>query len=183
MHLTIAALFDKGVSTCLKKDEVLFRSGSPVKFMFFVESGGVDLIRHTLSGDQLVLSRMKQGSVLAEASAYSETYHCDGVSVGHSRVKRIQIATFKKNLTLNIKLHQIWTENLAHELQAARMNAEIRTLRTVSQKLDVWLETNINLPQKGQLQTLAQTLGVTREALYRELSKRRGKMGVTRIGL
>jgi CRP-like cAMP-binding protein len=156
MHLTIAALFDEGVSTCLKKDEVLFRSGSPVKFMFFVESGGVDLIRHTLSGDQLVLSRMKQGSVLA---------------------------TFKKNLTLNIKLHQIWTENLAHELQAARMNAEIRTLRTVSQKLDVWLETNINLPQKGQLQTLAQTLGVTREALYRELSKRRGKMGVTRIGL
>ena len=47
------------------------------------------------------------------------------------------------------------------------------TLRTVSQKLDVWLETNKSLPPKGEMQILAQTLGVSREALYRELSKRR----------
>ena len=173
MYPTIAALFDEGVSTYLEKGEVLFRSGTPVKFMFLVKSGGVELIRHTQSGDRLVLSRMTQGSVLAEASAYSKTYHCDGVSIGPSYVKRIQTATFVQSLARDKDLHHLWTANLAHELQAARMNAEIRTLRTVSQKLDVWLETNKSLPPKGEMQILAQTLGVSREALYRELSKRR----------
>jgi CRP-like cAMP-binding protein len=98
MYSTIAALFDEGVSTYLEKGEVLFRSGAPVKFMFLVKSGGVELIRHTQSGDRLVLSRMTQGSVLAEASAYSKTYHCDGVSIGPSHVKRIQTATFVESL-------------------------------------------------------------------------------------
>jgi len=53
------------------------------------------------------------------------------------------------------------------------MNAEVRTLRTVAEKVDVWLESNKLLPPKGELQVLAQVLGVTREALYRELAKRR----------
>jgi len=52
------------------------------------------------------------------------------------------------------------------------MNSEIRALRTVSERLDAWLAGGRMLPPKGEWQDLAQILGVTREALYRELAQR-----------
>lgn len=173
MHSKIIALFDTGVSTRFEKGEVVFGGGEPTTSMFLVEDGCVELVRHTLSGNRLILSRVLPGHVLAEASAYSDTYHCDGVSLNRSRVKRIPIAQFRQNLSANTDLQHIWASGLAHELQAARMAAEIRTLRTVSERLEVWLESNERLPPVGERQMLAQVLGVTREALYRELAKRK----------
>lgn len=141
--------------------------------MFIVEDGCVELVRHTRSGARLVLSRVRPGYVLAEASAYAEVYHCDGVSQARSRVKRVSTTEFQQKLAANPALQYVWAKALAHELQATRMNAEVRTLRTVAEKVDVWLESNKSLPPKGERQVLAQILGVTREALYRELAKRR----------
>ncbi len=173
MYPEIAALFDDAQTTCLAKGQVLFRNAEPVRSMFIVEEGSVELVRHARSGTRLVLSRVRPGYVLAEASAYAKVYHCDGVSLSRSRVKRVSISEFQQKLTSNADLQYVWAKALAHELQAARMNAEVRTLRTVAEKVDVWLESNKLLPPKGELQVLAQVLGVTREALYRELAKRR----------
>lgn len=173
MYPEIITLFEDAQTTCLAKDQVLFRNADPVRFMFIVEEGCVELVRHARSGARLVLSRVKPGYVLAEASAYAEVYHCDGVSIGPSRVKRVPTTEFQQKLAANANLQYVWAKSLAHELQAARMNAEMRSLRTVAEKVDVWLESNKLLPLKGELQVLAQILGVTREALYRELAKRR----------
>lgn len=40
-------LFDGGFSRTLARDESLFLSGAPVRSMFLVIEGQVDLIRHT----------------------------------------------------------------------------------------------------------------------------------------
>ena len=173
MYPEIVTLFDDAQTTCLAKGQALFRNAEPVRFMFIVEEGCVELVRHARSGTRLVLSRVRPGYVLAEASAYAEAYHCDGVSLARSRVKRVSTTEFQQKLAANANLQYVWAKALAHELQAARMNAEVRTLRTVAEKVDVWLESNKLLPPKGELQVLAQVLGVTLEALYRELAKRR----------
>lgn len=173
MYPQIIALFDDADITCLQKGDVLFRNAEQVKFMFLVEVGCVELVRHSRSGARLILSRVGSGSVLAEASGYAKAYHCDGVSLGPSRVKRIPTTEFQQRLTEDASLQYAWAKALAHELQAARMNAEVRSLRTVAEKVDVWLESHETLPPKGELQILAQVLGVTREALYRELAKRK----------
>lgn len=49
----------------------------------------------------------------------------------------------------------------------------IRTLRIVAERLDAWFGEGHALPSKGEWQTLAFELGVSREALYRELARRR----------
>ena len=64
---------------------------------------------------------------------------------------------------------------LANSVQAARMRAEIRSLSTVASRLEAWLEQGNVLPQKGHWQSLAAELSVSREALYRELARRRAK--------
>jgi CRP-like cAMP-binding protein len=53
------------------------------------------------------------------------------------------------------------------------MRAEIRTLRTVAERLDAWLGEGNVLPDKGRHQDVAAELGVSREAFYRELARRR----------
>ena len=75
------------------------------------------------------------------------------------------------------RIRELSTENverrLAHAVQEARMKSEIRTLRTVAERLDAWLSAKDGgLPPKGQWQELASELGVSREALYRELARR-----------
>lgn len=70
-------------------------------------------------------------------------------------------------------LAEAWAAHLARSVQAARLRAEIRTLRKVSERVDAWLGEGRALPDKGHWQDLAAELGVTREALYRELARRR----------
>jgi CRP/FNR family transcriptional regulator, dissimilatory nitrate respiration regulator len=70
-------------------------------------------------------------------------------------------------------LAQLWATHLAHSVQAARFRVEIRTLPKVADRLGVWLAEGNSLPEKGRWQKLAADLGITREVLYRELSRRR----------
>ena len=70
-------------------------------------------------------------------------------------------------------LAEAWCATLARGVQAARVKAEIRSLPRVADRLDAWLLEGNTLPQKGRWQDVAAELGVTREALYRELARRR----------
>jgi CRP/FNR family transcriptional regulator, dissimilatory nitrate respiration regulator len=66
-----------------------------------------------------------------------------------------------------------WSALLARSVQAARLRSEIRSLPRVADRLDAWLGEGNALLEKGRWQEVAAELGVTREALYRELSRRR----------
>ena len=172
MSDTIGKLFDDGALATCARDAFLFRQGDPVRFMYLVVEGQIDLERHARSGTPMTLQRASVGRVVAEASAYSATYHCDGIAAEESRARAIPVTEFRRRVDRDSHLAGVWAAGLAHALQAARTNAEIRSLRTVAERLDTWLADGHSLPPRGRLQSLAQILGVTREALYRELSKR-----------
>jgi CRP-like cAMP-binding protein len=173
MSVDLSPLFDGGSSRSLAKEESLFLTGEPVRSMFLVTEGQVDLVRHTETGLRVLLYRAGPGSVLAEASAYSDAYHCDGTAVGPALVRSVPLVLFRACLDGDAGLANAWAARLAQGLQGARMNAAIRSMRTVEERLEAWLAGGRPLPPKGQWQSLAEALGVTREALYRELSKRR----------
>ncbi len=80
---------------------------------------------------------------------------------------------FRTALSRDATLAESWAQSLSRALQAARLRAEIRGLRTVAERLEVWLGEDGRLPDRGRWQELAEELGVTREALYRELARRR----------
>lgn len=165
-------LFDGGFSRTLGRDDSLFLTGAPVRSMFLVTEGQIDLIRHTQSGLRILLHRAEAGAVLAEASAYSGSYHCDGTATGPVQVRSVALTTFHARLDGSADLAKAWATRLAHGLQGSRLNAAIRSMRTVEERLEAWLAGGKTLPPKGQWSNLAETLGVTREALYRELAKR-----------
>ena len=71
------------------------------------------------------------------------------------------------------ELTEAWAAHLARSVQRARMRAEIRSLKTVAERLDAWTAEHGDIPEKGQWHVLAAELSVSREALYRELARRR----------
>lgn len=157
------------------KGNHLFHASDAVTHMHYLVEGEVDLVRSGRDGDRLILQRARAGRVIAEASAYSPVYHCDGIARTSACCTAIAVTDFRKRLTGSARLQDMWAQHLAETLQRERLLAEIRTRKTVSARLDAWMGTDGEMPAKGQWQELASFLGVTREALYRELARRKAK--------
>jgi CRP/FNR family transcriptional regulator, dissimilatory nitrate respiration regulator len=153
----------------------LFHLGDKVRFMHYVVTGMIHLIRTQSDGSMLVLQQATAGSFVAEASFCSEHYHCDAVAVGETHALTYPVAEFCAQLRSDPDFADVWARHLAHELQIARMHAEILSLKTVAQRLDAWLGwRGGELPRKGEGRTVADEIGVSPEALYREIARRRG---------
>jgi CRP-like cAMP-binding protein len=154
--------------------EVLFRAGDRVRSLFLVIAGGIQLTRSLPHGPQLILQRTGPGAILAEASLFAERYHCEGEAVNASVVSLVSVRRLREALMEKTELVTAWTRHLAYEVQRARAHAEIVSLKTVSARIDAWTMLNDGaLPPKGQWRRVAAEIGVTPEALYRELARRR----------
>lgn len=175
MSDALARLFHGAEPCRLAADTPLFRTGDPVRRLYRIADGAVALTRVTAAGARIMLQRAASGEVLAEASVYSTSYHCEARCLSPALVHAIPVARFRARLASNPALAEAWATQLAQSVQTARLRAEIRTLRTVAERLDAWMDDGRALPTKGAWQDLAAELGVSREALYRELAKRRGK--------
>jgi CRP-like cAMP-binding protein len=152
----------------------LFHAGDPVAALHLVEHGDARLLRHQEDGTALVLQRAGPGAILAEASLFAARYHCDAVAATPLVVRRIPRATLRAALVADADLAEAWAAHLSREVQAARLRAEILSLRGLAARLDAWLAWHgPALPPRGQWRTLAADLAVTPEALYRELARRR----------
>ncbi|MDJ0684848.1 MAG: Crp/Fnr family transcriptional regulator [Alphaproteobacteria bacterium] len=173
MWNVVSGLFETGQIVPLQAGQTAFRTGDRVMSMYLVVEGGVDLVRYTASGTSLILNRVSPGNVLAEASAYSVQYHCDGQASTKTRLRSLPVSLFLERLHSSADVARLWAAQLARELQNARMQSEIRSLKTVAERLDAWLGLQNTLPPRGEIQDLARVLGVSREALYRELARRR----------
>jgi CRP-like cAMP-binding protein len=152
----------------------LFRRGDPVTVVYYVVTGAVHLVRYQTGGSALILQRAGPGSILAEASLYFDTYHCDAVASADADMRAYTKASVKKLLSSSPEFSDIWANDLAQELQRTRLRAEILALRTVSERLDAWIAGHDgNFPPKGEWKLIANQIGVSPEALYRDIAKRR----------
>lgn len=173
MSRALETLFTGSRSVHLAAGGVLFRSAAPVSEMFLVNLGQIHLCRHTVHGAKMVLQRAMPGMVVAEASAYSGSYHCDAMAATDCIVLAAPKPVFLSALASDPDLAANWAATLARGVQAARFISEIRSLPKVADRLEAWLGEGNSLPQKGHWQDVANELGITREALYRELARRR----------
>jgi CRP-like cAMP-binding protein len=160
----------------LVKGSYLFRQGDAVKSIFVIESGLVELTRHQHDGRLVVLQRATRQMIVAEASVYSDACHYDAIAGLASDVVAISKNNLKCLLLHDETFSRKWAEYLAKEVQAARRLIEILSKKSVAERLDGWLAWRENEPvSKGQWKNIAAQIGVSPEALYRELAKRRLK--------
>ncbi|MEX0696367.1 MAG: Crp/Fnr family transcriptional regulator [Dongiaceae bacterium] len=153
---------------------VLFRADDPVRSLFLVASGALRLTRALPHGFQLTLQRAGPGAILAEASLFTDRYHCDASAAEDSVLRVVPLQRIRTALADDPGLASALARHLAHEVHRARAQAETLSLRTVAQRVDAWIALNDgSLPPKGRWRRVASEIGVTPEALYRELARRR----------
>lgn len=152
----------------------LFRRGERVTNCFVVISGRVELVRQHANGSMIVVQRAGPGAILAEASIYSATYHCDAIAATAATVAVYPSKAVRHRLSFDAAFGEAWAIHLATEVRSARAHAELLSLRTVSARLEAWMSLHDSgLPAKGECKSVAQQIGVSPEALYREIARRR----------
>ena len=152
----------------------LFGVGDEVTVLHLVEDGEAHLVRHRADGGELMLQRALPKSVLAEASVFSARYHCDGVAVRVTRTVSVAASAVRRLLVEDPAFAECWAVHLSRELQATRLRAEILSLRTVRERLEAWIGWNgERLPGGATWKAVANEIGTSPEALYRELARRR----------
>lgn len=154
----------------------LFERGDVVERLFLVCAGEVVLCRVGAQGEQVILQRAGPGDILAEASMFSDRYHCAAVAQTAARVRTVPMARLRRALEQDPAMAAALLRHMGRELRTARMRAEILSLRTVRARLAAWREWQGGaLPERGKWRLLADELGVSPEALYRELARVRKK--------
>lgn len=151
----------------------LFHRDDPVRSMFLIETGSAHLIRHHADGNSLVLQRAEAGAILAEASLFANAYHCDAVATSKAAVRLISKTAMQQLFFTDRAFAKAWSAHLAAEVRQARLRAEILSLRTVAAKLDAWIADRGHPPAKGHCKQVAQEIGISPEAFYREMAKRK----------
>jgi CRP/FNR family transcriptional regulator, dissimilatory nitrate respiration regulator len=151
----------------------LFSQGDKVRSLFLVLEGVIHLERNSENGTIITLQRARPVSVISEASLYADNYHCSAICKDPTVVWVIPKADIRHHMTKDSSFAETWVKHLAREIQRTRFQAETMSLKTVAARLDAWLDWNGNtLPAKGGWKIVASQIGVSPEALYRELAKR-----------
>jgi len=96
----------------------IFRQGARVLALHRIVDGSAQLVRPQPNSAALVLQRAGPGSILAEASVFSERYHCDAVAIVATRTRAIAKPVLRAALGREAGLAY-----LAREVQATRTRA------------------------------------------------------------
>jgi CRP-like cAMP-binding protein len=156
-----------------RKGQYLFHLGDAVVSMFLIEAGEARLLRRQRDGGAIVLQRALPGSFLAEASLFTANYHCDATATTRISARLISRNAMQKLFESEPAFAAAWASHLAGEVRDARLRAEILALKTVAERLSAWIAAQGEFPPKGTWKTVAQEIGTSPEALYREIAQRR----------
>jgi CRP-like cAMP-binding protein len=165
-------IFDDAPTKSFVQGAVVFRREDHVRSMYLIRSGTIALERPLTDGTALTLSVATVGMALAEASLFATTYHCDAVARTNAKIAIIPRAAFRSALRERPTAALSLIETHAKEVQSQRARIEILRLRRVSDRLDAWLEL-YDEPPMGEWIRVADQIGVSPPALYRELARRR----------
>lgn len=157
----------------LRREEVLFNQRDPADAVFWVRRGRLRLERHLESGGVVTLSVARAPVVLAEASLFSERYHCRAIAEVASLVAVVPKSTVLDLLEAEPSFTVSLVRALATEVRRMRQLLELRNVRPASRRLLSYLaleEDQGKRPADRPLVALASELGLTPEALYRILA-------------
>ena len=119
----------------LKQGEFLFQMGDISTHLYTVLDGSVRLVRYSREGDAIVMHTARSGDNLAEASLFSDTYHCDAEAVEPSTV-----ACYDKQGIMDV-LHASPEKSLAcialfsRQVRSLRALLEVRSIRSARDRV------------------------------------------------
>lgn len=157
------------------KDEAIFHQGRATGGIFYVVRGRVELRRHTESGVHIVIHRADAGETFAEASLFSDAYHCDAVALEDTVVIRLAKKAVLEQFLGDPEFARALAGQFAGQVQFYRRRIELLAIHSAEDRI---LSALVDRPMTGNIISFASEIGLTHEATYRALAKlvRKGKL-------
>ncbi|SLN45855.1 Cyclic nucleotide-binding domain protein [Roseivivax jejudonensis] len=162
--------FAEAPERALSAGAALFRRGDPVRHLYLVRAGCVALRRALADGGSLTLNVAREGDVVAPASLWSDVTHCDAIVETEVRLATLTAQAARDWLGASPATAAL--AETAREVHALRARVEVLRLRRLADRLDAYLDL-YRPPESGGWVHVADWIGVTPAALYRELGQRR----------
>jgi CRP-like cAMP-binding protein len=150
----------------MRKGDVLFRQGQATSGLFRVVSGCVTLQRIGLGGDTLTLHRAVTSGFFAEASVFSETYHCDAICTEDGSVLKIAKADVISTMRSDPTFIEGFTRLLAVQVQQYRAHIELLSIPSAKDRVLAAVEAGY---LDATVTELATRINLTHEVCYRAL--------------
>lgn len=165
----------------LMKDGFLFSRNQPVTGIYFLTNGEIRLCRNGEDGTEIVIHRAFSGESFAEASLFSNVYHCDAIAVTQCELIRIDKPEVLKQLEINPVFATLLTRHLARQVQSYRRLIELRSIKIAETRVYTAIQEGISL---DNIKAFASQIGLTHETTYRSLSQlvRKNKLNKTGRG-
>ncbi|HVV60712.1 MAG TPA: Crp/Fnr family transcriptional regulator [Pseudolabrys sp.] len=170
-----ATVRSAAVERKLAAGETLFHLGDKTAGLCEIVSGRMRLARVDRAGHEIVLHVAGPGDVIAEASLFSPSYHCDAIASTDAVVrvypKAATLAAFDKDP----KAARAFSAMLARQVMNLRTRLEQRNIRSARERVRHFLvlsagDDGRTVALRGPLKEIAAQLGLTHEAFYRTLA-------------
>ena len=163
---------------------VLFRRGERPQQMYTVVEGSVTLQRQSLAGEWITLCQPRAGQTLGESTLVAPVYRYDAVCKTRCRVQCLPIEAMRQAIDDDPEVRWAWIERVTRQSDERSMRAYRQGLKSIRERLRHLLMHRGDAEQAMSWQAyqsqLALELGVSREALCRELAElqARGELAV-----
>jgi CRP/FNR family transcriptional regulator, dissimilatory nitrate respiration regulator len=165
----------------------LFRCGDEAIGLFVVENGEVRLSRVDIDGREIILFLAHDGDVLAEASLFSDVYHCDATAAAPTVVRLFPKVALLDALDRDPLVARSFMALLARQVMSLRTRLENRNLKTARERVIHHLTLHAegkgrSVAITGNLKAMAAELGLSHESLYRALAALEAEGAIARVG-
>ena len=151
----------------LRDGDHVFRQGDPTIGMFYLLRGQIRLERTTEHGDRLSIHLARPDETFAEASLFSERYHCDAVCVGKSTAIRLDKRSVLNCFTTMPDFALALASSFAQQVQSNRHRLELLAVRSAQDRVLHAVRDGLLV---ADIKSFAAAIGLTHEATYRALA-------------
>lgn len=159
----------------LGKSESLFLQDQKIKKFYFLRQGVLKLVRSTIEGEQSIMHVAYAGEFIAEASLFSEKYHCFAIAESESEIISYNKADFLAYLDTSSSAMLSLLKTFAQQVRDLRVINEIKNINSAKQRILAYLSNakdgNNVIQLSISLKDTAYKIGLAHETFYRELKK------------
>ncbi len=171
----IESLWADAQQVDLARGERLFLRGDAPQALYWLETGRLRLSRCSIDGSETNMQTVHAGQTFAEASLFSQRYHCDCCAEETSRLRFLPREQVLERLETNSGFALALTQQLALQLRQARLQTELSHIRSAKERVLTALRLQSNDAGQAALPSswkdFAAQIGLSHEAVYRALAQ------------
>lgn len=185
-HSSFQTLWAQASPFELQAGQSLFLRGDAPQALYWLDSGCLRPRRCALDGSETAMQTVLPGQTFAEASLFSEAYHCDCLAVDESRLRSLPRSQVLSRLQNDASFALALTQQLATQLRQARLQTELSHIRSAPERVLAALRLQSDEAGHTQLTSswkdFAAQIGLSHEAVYRALARLQAEGKLQRTG-